>query len=620
VSANDRFLEALLGVQSSGGGVDRKVLARLLLQAARSIDAERTTAAPGVAPLDPRFEELRRVLVGGEIEQLARLSRQIDDPEQFAAAVSRVLPNAIALADSRDQQRLGQVLAPTVERAAQASIRKDPGALAGIMQPVMLPAIRKSIGEAIDGTFQSLNESLKASLTWRGLRWRFEAWRAGKSYAEVVLQHSLVYQVEHAFLIHRHTGLLIAHAAAATAESQDPQLVSSMLAAIQDFVRDSFSQDASGGLDAIRLGDLLVWTEQGPYATLVGVIRGKPPESLHDTMRATLARIHEGHPNSLEHFDGDSTPLAAVDTDLQALVNLRQEARAHRSGFPWLLFLVVASLLALATWWFLQWRSESQAWQRYVDRLRDAPGLVVTGAVKRDGKWHVTGLRDPLAVDPATLLDGTGLDPAWVVAHWQPFLSLDIPFTAQRLRSSLDPPPTVTLELEGDRIIGKGAASRPWLQKARAHVATLPLGSPAVDLSAIRDINEGELGRLTAAIQSHAILFDPGEALPSKGQDPLFERIVADLNALVELSSRLRIAPRVVLTGHSDSTGKGANNLSLSVARSEAVRSYLIRQRGVAASLLAVRGAGMLEPVNDESSDIDRSINRRVSLSVVIDE
>ena len=58
----------------------------------------------------------------------------------------------------------------------------------------------------------------------------------GNTFAEVVLRHTLVYQVEHAFLIHGHTGLLIAHAAAENATSQDPQLVSSMLTAIQDFI------------------------------------------------------------------------------------------------------------------------------------------------------------------------------------------------------------------------------------------------------------------------------------------------------------------------------------------------------------------------------------------------
>src|SRR5207247_2929733 len=61
--------------------------------------------------------------------------------------------------------------------------------------------------------------------------------------------------------------------AAEDAASQDPQLVSSMLVAIQDFVRDSFSGAEQQGLDTVRLGELWLWCEPGPFATLVAVIR-----------------------------------------------------------------------------------------------------------------------------------------------------------------------------------------------------------------------------------------------------------------------------------------------------------------------------------------------------------
>ena len=232
---------------------------------------------------------------------LSRLSEVVDDPEQFAAAVGSVLPTAIARATS--DARLGQVLAPALEKATQSSIRNDPRKLVNTLYPLIVPAIRKSIGETIDETFQSLNESLKHSLTWRGLKWRWEAWRTGTSFAEVVLKHTLVYQVEHVFLIHRHTGLLIAHVAAENAASQDPQLVSSMLVAIQDFVRDSFSGAEQQGLDTLRLGELRLWSEPGPFATLVAVIRGNPPETLHEKLRSVLSRIHAERPQALESFE-----------------------------------------------------------------------------------------------------------------------------------------------------------------------------------------------------------------------------------------------------------------------------------------------------------------------------
>jgi OOP family OmpA-OmpF porin len=57
------------------------------------------------------------------------------------------------------------------------------------------------------------------------------------------------------------------------------------------------------------------------------------------------------------------------------------------------------------------------------------------------------------------------------------------------------------------------------------------------------------------------------------------------------------------------------------VARAEAVRA-LLKKRGVDPDLLQVRGAGQLEPLQDEAAadDSARSVNRRVSFSVAFEE
>src|SRR5262249_28849109 len=141
---------------------------------------------------------------------------------------------------------------------------------------------------------------------------RLEAYRTGSGFADVVLKHTVVYRVEHIFVIHRKTGLLLEHAAAEAAATQDPHLVSGMLTAIQDFVRDSFNQEggsSSSGIDTLRLGDLLLWCEEGPLAYLAAVIRGNPPENLHLMLREALGRIHEDLRKPLEEYDGDNSAL-----------------------------------------------------------------------------------------------------------------------------------------------------------------------------------------------------------------------------------------------------------------------------------------------------------------------
>jgi outer membrane protein OmpA-like peptidoglycan-associated protein len=404
--------------------------------------------------------------------------------------------------------------------------------------------------------------------------------------------------------------------------------------AIQDFVRDSFSGAEHQGLDTVRLGELWLWSEPGPFATLVAVIRGNPPEGLHETLRDVLSRIHDERRHALESFEGDSSGLADVEANLQECVALGQLApKSTKRGFPWFVALVGLILLALAglggrQWWQneksrehaeQQEAAKQRIWDGYVAQLRAQPGIVITEAGRRDGKFVVAGLRDPLAVEPQLLMRQAGLDPASVLSRWELYQGLEPAFVLKRLETSLDPPPTVTLGVEGDHIVAQGSAASTWIERARTAGRMLPAGGPSLDLSRVHDINEGAIGKLGGAIRSHEIHFNFNESLPAAGQDASLDQLAKELSDLASLASNLHVTARVMLTGHSDDAGNGTFNLSLSLARAEAVRA-LLKKRGVDPDLLAIRGAGQFEPLETAPSEAARSANRRVSFKVGIEE
>jgi outer membrane protein OmpA-like peptidoglycan-associated protein len=177
----------------------------------------------------------------------------------------------------------------------------------------------------------------------------------------------------------------------------------------------------------------------------------------------------------------------------------------------------------------------------------------------------------------------------------------------------------VTFTIDGDRIVAQGSASSPWIARARRVGSSLPAGAPVFDLSAVRNISEGVLGKLRDAIQARSVRFDNNVMLPAAGQDAILDKLAGELIELAKLSSSLHVITRVTLTGHSDSKGQGTSNLSLSVARAEAVRA-LLKKRGVDPDLLQVRGAGPLEPLEEDTSAAARSANRRVSFSIGFEE
>ena len=434
----------------------------------------------------------------------------------------------------------------------------------------------------------------------------------------MVLKHTVQFRVEHVFLIHRKTGLLIEHVAAPEAAAQDPQLVSGMLTAIQDFVRDSFEgthKGGGGGIDTLRLGDLLLWCEEGPVAFLAAVIRGNPPESLHAVLRESLTHIHDQFRSPLEEFQGDSANLGDLVTPLESC--LRQQERPRETQLSRWLWVTPLVLLFVTGGWMI-WRTIDRARvDAYVQRLREEPGIVVASAEFRDGKWQVSGLRDPLATDPAVVLSRSGVSSKRVVGHWESYQALDPAIVIRRLAASLNTPSSVSLSVNGDTVRVTGSAPQYWVDGARALVAALPAGSPKVDFSALADVQDPEFVRLRDAIQGHVIGFDSNADRPARGQD--VDEVADEFGQLMRVANRLGFSVRMMISGHADANGNETANLSLSAARAEVVRSML-KARGIAPELLTVRSAGPLEPVQAPNASPTAAMNRRVTFTVITGE
>jgi outer membrane protein OmpA-like peptidoglycan-associated protein len=104
--------------------------------------------------------------------------------------------------------------------------------------------------------------------------------------------------------------------------------------------------------------------------------------------------------------------------------------------------------------------------------------------------------------------------------------------------------------------------------------------------------------------------------LPAAGQEETLDHLATELNRLASLAATWHFTIQVMVTGHADASGKGAVNLSLSLARAEAVRAML-KKRGVDPAMLGVRGAGALEPLDSTgTSESARSGDRRVSFTI----
>src|SRR5262245_7693994 len=124
--------------------------------------------------LPDRFDELRQLLIGREQLELSRLAQRVENPLLRADDLGHVLPRAV-LRCSKDH-RFARAMAPTIETALHASIKRDPSPVANALYPVIGSAIRKAIADTFNRLIQSFNYALEHSFSVRGIRWRLEAW------------------------------------------------------------------------------------------------------------------------------------------------------------------------------------------------------------------------------------------------------------------------------------------------------------------------------------------------------------------------------------------------------------------------------------------------------------
>lgn len=373
------------------------------------------------------LDQLRELLVGQELQDLAGVQDRLADPARRTDDLAQVLPEAIKAAKPKS---LRDALEPVVEKTFHSSVRKNPKELADAIYPVIGPAIRSSIAAAIRDFAETLNQIVEKSASLRSIKWRIESLMTGKPFSEILLARSLLYSVEQVFLIHRTNGLLLQHAAAQEGVLKDADMISGMLTAIQDFLSDSFSQSGQD-LETVDAGRFKLWLTYGTKVMLVAAVSGAAPVELKQVFRKALDEIEQTLQPQIAKFRQDDLSVFEPAQPILARCLLGQSAAPEKrvKARLWPYLLAVAVLLL--AWFGFQWRQRIR-WNDYFTQLKQQPGIVITNTERHGSSYVIVGLRDPAAQDPGVLLRSRGLDPARAHFELEPYLSLNTPFARQR--------------------------------------------------------------------------------------------------------------------------------------------------------------------------------------------
>jgi OOP family OmpA-OmpF porin len=432
---------------------------------------------------DAELDELCRLLLGTDRARLLAALARIEQRGLFADWQSRTLADALRMALARDPV-FAETMGTLISRGVHTTVQRDSAAFGRALAPAMGPAIRNAVTMMLQGLVHSIEAVVDQRLSPKSLRWRWQAWRTGKSFAEVAFLQTLVFRVEHVFLVHRSGGVQLLHVAKSGVLTREPDLIASMLTAISDFVRDAFAAPSGDTLTSFAVGELTVVAETGSNAVLAAVVRGQARPAIRLRLREQLDALETAMAPLLVDFTGDVEPFEAARPLLEACLieSERPKAKGERKApgrGRWLFGLAALALCGWLGWsWFTGWRAERAA-QALLAAARQEPGYLVTELVPADGGFQLRGLHDPLALPFAELAARHGAA-GLVQPLLQAWQSPHAAFVLQRARNALQPPGSVQLQLDGNTLVVTGRAGTPWLERAQWLAGTM-VGVERVD-------------------------------------------------------------------------------------------------------------------------------------------
>ncbi|MCK4757649.1 MAG: tetratricopeptide repeat protein [Thermoplasmata archaeon] len=134
------------------------------------------------------------------------------------------------------------------------------------------------------------------------------------------------------FAVNR-AGILVANASPED-ETLDADIFSGMLAAVQDFVRDSFdnSREQKAGLSRLEYGDMKILIEHGQQIFLTVVFRGTEHPDMKNLLRSRIHAIEENYHDVLESWSGMMEDVAPIQQEISLLTSAKFLVRRDLEG------------------------------------------------------------------------------------------------------------------------------------------------------------------------------------------------------------------------------------------------------------------------------------------------
>lgn len=256
--------------------------------------------------------ELLRDLIFGEYrQQVTRMRSEVNELQSLLDELELQI---------NDKEALVTTITPVIATAIRTNIRESQSEMVDALYPIMGKLVQRAVTEAMRDLAQRIDHQMRRTFNFKDTLRQLLGRIRGVSNAEMKLRNALPFQVLQLFLVHRESGLLLLHTAHTTEETDDSDLISSMLTAIRDFVADAFGRGEQEELNQIQYGGRSILIEVAHLVYIAAVVEGIEPHDFREKMRETMIAIEHQHAHLLQKYDGNAAPFAASEATFTALL------------------------------------------------------------------------------------------------------------------------------------------------------------------------------------------------------------------------------------------------------------------------------------------------------------
>ncbi|MBO1254972.1 OmpA family protein [Alteromonas sp. 5E99-2] len=529
-----------------------------------------------------KLDTLRRLLFGRDGKELCSALEP-----QAKSLVRDVITEALHERQNADNS-IVPVIQPIIQSSVENSVSQQSDKLTTILYPLVGSMVRKAVAAFLNQFIEKTNALIENAVSIKGWIMRYEAWRAGIPFSQYLVSQAYSYKVETVLLIHRETGTLLNHISNSSHESDNADLVSSMLSAINDFVSDSFAEhDNLQQLDEVKTDDVSLYVCHGPNAILAVASNGSIPSQDRETFIKTLEQIHGVFSDELHSYNGDASSFSTVDNLLYNCILTQKKDANEKANRPWFgyVFLLLAMTLLIG-YSVLKYRAYSTL--HSLQSISALPGYVLTsGRIKNVDKVTINVLRDPMTKTIESWISENNLNGKNIQIKEQSYISLEPEIVILKLESvieqyqelSMDSSYKITGEIEWQK-------NQAFLTELNAipGISQLNVDTSLVSVITIDKVDNNAvlftlfkqyIGQIAQTqiefYQNHTNLADAAV------QEVI--KVSSIITQAQTIADKLDIQFNLLVIGTSDSAGNENTNFTLSSKRAASVKALLAKNK-----------------------------------------